>query len=203
MKMSEEKRMAGNYEILQAIHIGDKEVIFGENTQAEKNRRYMCSFCEWNDIIEYYPDAMVSDNYPEIMSLFTERVQAQIKAVQKARDSLDIPLEVITPEMCFSDHYDQSIKGMIVAVRADALRAEYRSADVQIIYVEGGFGANANARGRKVYGKTVYTGEDCRFLRQNILGEIKPECLPKWAKEKARDIKKQAEKKNNRSDQAR
>ena len=194
--------MAGNYEVLQAIHIGDKEVIFGENTQAEKDQRYLCAFCEWNDFMEYYPDAMVSEDYLEIMILFTDRVKAQIEAAQKARDSLGIPLEVITPEMCDPDHTDQSIKGKIVAVRAGALRAEYRRADIQIIYVDGGFGANANAGGRKVYGKTVYTGEDCRFLRQDILGEIKPECLPEWAKEKARDIQKQAEKKN-RSDQAR
>ena len=31
--MSKEKRMLGNYEITQSIYIGDKEVVFGVDTQ--------------------------------------------------------------------------------------------------------------------------------------------------------------------------
>ena len=30
-----EKRMAGYYEIIQAVHIGDREVVLGENPQDE------------------------------------------------------------------------------------------------------------------------------------------------------------------------
>lgn len=30
---STEKRMAGDYEVIQAVHIGDREVVLGENPQ--------------------------------------------------------------------------------------------------------------------------------------------------------------------------
>ena len=29
--MSEEKRIAGDYEIIQSVHIGDREIVVGEN----------------------------------------------------------------------------------------------------------------------------------------------------------------------------
>ena len=37
-----EKRMAGDYEIIQAVHIGDREVVLGENPQDETGMKYMC-----------------------------------------------------------------------------------------------------------------------------------------------------------------
>lgn len=40
---STEKRMAGDYEIIQAVHIGDREVVLGENPQDDTGMKYMCS----------------------------------------------------------------------------------------------------------------------------------------------------------------
>ena len=36
----EEKRMAGDYEIIQAVQIGDREVVLGENPQDETGMKY-------------------------------------------------------------------------------------------------------------------------------------------------------------------
>lgn len=33
--MSEEKRMAGDYEIIQSVHIGDREIVVGENRRMQ------------------------------------------------------------------------------------------------------------------------------------------------------------------------
>ena len=41
---STEKRMAGDYEIIQAVQIGDREVVLGENPQDETGMKYMCAF---------------------------------------------------------------------------------------------------------------------------------------------------------------
>ena len=35
--MNDEKRMAGDYEIIHAIHIGDREVVVGDNPNAVLN----------------------------------------------------------------------------------------------------------------------------------------------------------------------
>ena len=38
---STEKRMAGDYEIIQAVQIGDREVVLGENPQDETGMKYV------------------------------------------------------------------------------------------------------------------------------------------------------------------
>ena len=49
--LEEEKRMAGDYEIIQAFHIGDREIVIGENPNADPDERYMCAYCERNEIV--------------------------------------------------------------------------------------------------------------------------------------------------------
>lgn len=41
--MDNEKRMANDYEITQAIHIGDKEVVFGVYDKNEFDLKYLCA----------------------------------------------------------------------------------------------------------------------------------------------------------------
>lgn len=54
--MSEEKRIAGDYEIIHAMHIGDTEIVVGENPTAAEGHRYMCGFCESNILFTRYDD---------------------------------------------------------------------------------------------------------------------------------------------------
>ena len=61
-----EKRMAGDYEIIHAFHIGDKEIVIGENVNAPGDERYMCAYCEKNEILGLYSDLWVSDDFCEI-----------------------------------------------------------------------------------------------------------------------------------------
>lgn len=39
--MNEDKRMAGDYEIIHAIKIGDREIVIGENQADENGQKYM------------------------------------------------------------------------------------------------------------------------------------------------------------------
>ena len=67
---STEKRMAGDYEIIQAVQIGDREVVLGENPQDETGMKYMCAFCRQNALFAEYSEVMASDDFPEIVELF-------------------------------------------------------------------------------------------------------------------------------------
>ena len=51
---STEKRMAGDYEIIQAVHIGDREVVLGENPQDENGMKCMWAFCRQNALFAEY-----------------------------------------------------------------------------------------------------------------------------------------------------
>ena len=66
---------------------------------------------------------------------------------------------------------------------------------IEGINVTGGFGASANSRGSAVFCTNLHTGKSTRYERMDVMGEIKPECMPEWAKEKAQEL---AHKKRNK-----
>ena len=156
MENNNEKRMAGCWEILHALHIGDKEVVVGENLTAPNEARYMCAYCTANDIMRGYHECMASDDYLEIMELYSERIEGQIEAVKAEIAERQLPDITITAEQCHENDLSKSIVGKIVAIRADVLRREYRSADHQLVLVNDGFGATANARGSAVFETKLY-----------------------------------------------
>ena len=58
--MSEEKRRAGDYEIIQAVQIGDCEIVVGENMADENDLPYMVAYYEYNAIMGRYFEAVGS-----------------------------------------------------------------------------------------------------------------------------------------------
>ena len=61
-----DKRMAGDYEIIQSMMIGDKEIVLGENPKDTGGLPYMCAFCEDNGIVARFYDAVGGDDFCEI-----------------------------------------------------------------------------------------------------------------------------------------
>ena len=55
MDIDQEKRMAGDYEIIHALHIGDREIVLGENPSAPEDERYVCAFWQQHEIFANYP----------------------------------------------------------------------------------------------------------------------------------------------------
>ena len=181
----EKKRMIENFEIIHSIQIGAREVVVGVSPELE----FMCCFCTQDDIAEHYSEAMSSNDYLEIMKLYADRLKGQIAAVQAQRNTLHIPLDMLSREHCFPLLDGDDITNKLVAVRPTSLRYEYQRADCQLILVTGGSGARSNPRGTAVYGVNVFTGRRTgRWRRGDVLGEVRPECLPQWAKDHLRTI---------------
>jgi len=193
---NDEKRMAGCYEIIHSLHIGDREVVFGENKTKPSEAKYMCAYCKTNDLFRGYDECRAGDDYLEIMELYTERLMEQIEAVKAEISEKQIPVATITAEQCRKDDLSKSIVGKIVAIRADVLRPEYQTADHQLVLVNGGFGAAANARGSAVFATNLYSGKESRYERHDIQGELKPEHIPHWALEKAAMIREREKKRH-------
>ena len=179
------KRIIENFEIIHSIQIGARELVVGASPELE----FMCCFCTQDDIAEYYSEAMSSSEYLEIMELYADRLKGQIAAVQAQRNTLHIPLDMLSREHCFPLLDGDDITNKVVAVRPTSLRYEYQRADCQLILVTGGSGARSNPRGTAVYGVNVFTGRRTgRWRRGDVLGEVRPECLPQWAKDHLRTI---------------
>ena len=182
--MDEEKRMAGDYEIIHAMHIGDREIVIGENQAAPDGQFYMCAYCQSNGLFAAYNEVMVSDEYAEIVKLFGQRITEQ---AEKTRQELFKPKfqgienAALTARDCNVIDYTDDLHNKVVILKPDALRREYRVATHQILFCTGGFGASPRSRGSACYCVNLYTGETDRYERRDILGTISEDQLPKWA----------------------
>ncbi|AUS97446.1 hypothetical protein CDQ84_06635 [Clostridium thermosuccinogenes] len=187
--MDDEKRMVDTYEIKHAIHIGDKEILFGVD-ERKSDCPYMVCNCSWDNPlgIEHYFNAMGSADYLEMMTEFTSRVTAQLEAVIAERTKITVPMQPFKLEHCIPIDSMQNLENKVVIINPERLRPEYRTADKQLVLVTGGFGAHANSRGRAVYTTNLYSGKESRWNREDILGVVRPEYMPDWAKERLAQI---------------
>ena len=176
------------YTVLCSVNVGEKEVILASNEQSTNGDKFMCGFAERNDLFELCSECMVSDDYIEIVHLFGSRVANEAELFKEQVEKLDIPITLITEADCIPDHYSKDINGKIIAIDPKVLKPEFQRADRQLYYVTGGFGASANSRGSAVFCTNLHTGKSTRYERMDVMGEIKPERLPEWAKEKAQEL---------------
>lgn len=187
--MDEEKRMVDSYEVKHVIHVGDKEVLFCVDQKKSDNPYMVCNCTRDNPFgVEQFFEAVGSDDYLEMMTEFTDRVQAQLEAVKAEREKITVPLKPFTLEQCIPNDYGTGIENKVAVIRVESLRPEYRTADNQLVLVTGGFGAHANSRGRAVYTINLYSDKESRWNREDILGTIKPEHMPDWAIEHLKQI---------------
>jgi hypothetical protein len=114
---------------------------------------------------------------------FLHRAQGQIDQVRAECDRSGEPQEVFGKEHCLpSDGTEADLHGCVAVMRPDMLRHEYRSAAHQAVYVTHGFGAAANARGSAIFGYNVFTGEQQKLRRPEVLGILDPSKAPDWVK---------------------
>jgi hypothetical protein len=204
MKMYDEKRLVDTFAVKHAIHVGDKEILFAvDNTKIDSP--YLVCDCNWvNPLgIDHYFNAAASADYMEMMTEFTGRVKEQLEVVKAERDKITVPLQPFTSEQCVPDDYRERIENKVVVIRAERLRPEYRTADKQLVLATGGFGVAANSRGRAVYTTNLYSGKEARWNREDILGALKTEHMPDWAKERLKEIQAERQAKHKKREQER
>ena len=188
--MSEEIRMVGSYEVEQSIFIGEKEVLFGVSQKEEYP--FMVCYCDYNNPFSapWYTEAVGTDDYLEAMELFCDRVQAQIVLTRSEQEKFKFARTPFTAADCIPDKKNESIIGKVVVIDAEPKRYEYQHAAYQLVLADGGNGASGG-RGQAVFGTCLATGERSRWERYDVLGEIRPERMPQWAKEALHTIKNQ------------
>ena len=184
--MNESKRIINDYEIIQSFYVGEKEVVVGENKNAEY--RYICGYYESNEIFERINDCRASNDYLDIMTLFCDRAKEQVELCKQTQKT---EIGILTPDMYSPvDIYDD-LTGKVVVEKIDNLRREYQNAENQLFYVTGGNGAKPNARGTKVFGYSFASKKHCYIRRYDVEGVVDKTTLPEWAKTDLAEIKKQ------------
>lgn len=174
--------MIEDYEVVNSIHIGDKEIVLCENMKDPQGHYYMTCYAERNELFEYFTDAQASDNYLEIAEIYSSRLAEQISKTKAIIEAEKAPLQVITAGMCNQNIFSENMEDKILVVKPKVLRAEYRTATHQIILCTGGNGARPDTIGSAVFHERLFDGTHSRFERVDILGELKPEYYPDWLK---------------------
>lgn len=179
------QRMAGEYSIIQAFHIGDREVVLGENPSDTTGQRYMCAFCQVNEVFAEYSEVLASDDYPQIVKIFGERVAVQAEKTRAEQEGPEKGSnEPLKGADCTLLSSEDDLNGKVIVIKADVLRREYRTAQHQLKLCIGGFGASPHSRGSAVFCQDLCSGQTSRFERRDVLGTMAPEILPTWAKQK-------------------
>lgn len=184
--MNETKRIINDYEIIQSFYVGEKEVVVGENKNAEY--KYICGYYESNEIFERINDCRATNDYLDIMTLFCDRAKEQVELCKQTQKT---EIGILTPDMYSPvDIYDD-LTGKLVVEKIEHLRREYQNAENQLFYVTGGNGAKPNARGTKVFGYSFASKKHCYIRRHDVEGVVDKATLPEWAKTDLAEIQKQ------------
>ena len=90
--------------------------------------------------------------------------------------------ELFTQEDCLQTEYDISIDEKVIVLHPSALPEGFRQAKHQMYFCTGGNGSNPNPIGRAVFTVSLAEGEKIRWNRSDVLGILKPELLPEYAR---------------------
>ena len=181
--MADEKRTVYDYEVLFTMYVGSREVVMLFDPKSSETP-YMVGYCESNPDIgtEHLLEVVGSDDYLEAVDEFLCRVQSQVAQVRTDRERTNEPQEVLGQKHCLLGGMEKNLNGCVVVLRPGTLRPEYRNAANQLIYVTGGFGAAPNSRGSAMFGNNVFSGENAKCRRHDIIGVLDPAKAPDWVK---------------------
>ena len=160
----------------------------------------MVCYCTYDNPlgVPWAAQAVGTDDYLEAMQVFLDRVQAQVEFSRAELAKYPFDKTIFTVKDCIPDDRNSSIVGKVVVINAEPKRYEYQHPAYQLVLADGGNGATGG-RGQAVFGTCLATGEHRRWERYDVLGEIKPECTPQWAKEALARIKAQEKEKKAKS----
>lgn len=188
--MDDEKRMMDTYEIEQSIFIGDKEVLFG--VDKAKEYPFMVCYCDYNNPLSapWPTEAIGTDDYLEAMQIFTDRIKLQIELTRTEQEKFKFDKTPFTAKDCIPDNRNESIVGKVVVINAEPKRYEYQHCAYQLVLADSGNGA-LGGRGQGVFGTCLSDGHRARWERFDVLGEIKPDSMPEWAKQALSKLQQQ------------
>lgn len=184
-----------NYEVIKEDTIGGKHFYIAGPGQDDKHE-YITGTVDKTLADagrEYYTLDGASANYIEVAEYYYGNLIRELQQVRE-NEPKDIPVMTISSADCNSIHDYSSLIGKLVVLKTDALYPEFQNSIHQLYLAEGGFGCNPKGSGNAIYAENLFTGEHSRIERYEVLGVIKEEKLPEWAKQKLKEKEIQKEK---------
>ena len=179
----EEKEYAGDYRIEQSFTFGRHHFVIGIDENAAE--KYLLAERQATAFGYEYTEAVVSNDYLEIVNEFALRIQDEVEVlrdIHSERGSDGIPFG---PEACREDSSKQNYENQILILNPAYLSPEYRTKEDQLVLAISGFGCAPGHRSHKIYCQCLSDGEKFQIRGNDVLGILDQRFVPHWANEKA------------------
>lgn len=198
--MSEEKEIINeHYEVVSSMNIGGKRMILAVSNDKEEQYPYLkCIYTE-NELFGTYESVIASDSYPEAIKLYADDIKAEAVQLELNQRAMgDAALPCYKPDEVRPVYFTDNIIGKVVAVEEKYLSDGYKDRGHQLYYVVGGSGAYPNSRGQACFSYDLYNGKKERIERYEVMGYMREDELPEFAKKTLETVKERVRKEKDK-----
>ena len=198
--MSEEKEIINeHYEVVSSMNIGGKRMILAVSNDKEEHYPYLkCIYTE-NELFGTYESVIASDSYPEAIKLYADDIKAEAVQLELNQRAMgDAALPCYKPDEVRPVYFTDNIIGKVVAVEEKYLSNGYKDRGHQLYYVVGGSGAYPNSRGQACFSYDLYNGKKERIERYEVMGYMREDELPEFAKKTLETVKERVRKEKDK-----
>ena len=198
--MSEEKEIINeHYEVVSSMNIGGKRMILAVSNDREEQYPYLkCIYTE-NELFGTYESVIASDSYPEAIKLYADDIKAEAVQLELNQRAMgDAALPCYKPDEVRHVYFTDNIIGKVVAVEEKYLSDGYKDRGHQLYYVVGGSGAYPNSRGQACFSYDLYNGKKERIERYEVMGYMREDELPEFAKKTLETVKERVRKEKDK-----
>ena len=203
---NEGKEMINDYAVKNEVFVGNRRYLFAVHTDEKEPQRFLKCQCYDDELFRHYVNAVTSNDFVECMKLYLADISAAVEKVEKDRAAIGLEdISCLKGSDLLSASRDKNIEGKVVAIGEKWLCDGFKDISHQLYFVKGGNGAQSNSRGNACFSINLYTGEDTRIERYEVLGEVPEDKIPEFAKEhlanaRAKYAKEVAGERRNRND---
>ena len=203
---NEGNEMINDYAVKNEVFVGNRRYLFAVHTDEKEPQRFLKCQCYDDELFRHYVNAVTSNDFVECMKLYLADISAAVEKVEKDRAAIGLDdISCLKGSDLLSASRDKNIEGKVVAIGEKWLCDGFKDISHQLYFVKGGNGAQSNSRGNACFSINLYTGEDTRIERYEVLGEVPEDKIPEFAKEhlanaRAKYAKEVADERRNRND---
>lgn len=188
----EEKEYAGGYRIEQMLRFGKKHFVLGFDDRAEE--KYLLAERHTNAFGYEYTEAVVYNDYLEIVEELTIRMREELECVREERAKRQSDGVPFGPEACCAESSKMNFENQILILNPTFLAPEYRTKEDQMVLAISGFGCTPGRRSHKIYCQSLCDGEKFYIRGYDVLGVLDSQNVPEWAANKANVIRQKERK---------
>ena len=203
---NEGNEMINDYAVKNEVFVGNRRYLFAVHTDEKEPQRFLKCQCYDDELFRHYVNAVTSNDFVECMKLYLADISAAVEKVEKDRAAIGLEdISCLKGSDLLSASRDKNIEGKVGAIGEKWLCDGFKDISHQLYFVKGGNGAQSNSRGNACFSINLYTGEDTRIERYEVLGEVPEDKIPEFAKEhlanaRAKYAKEIANEMRNRDD---